>query len=272
MIVTERIVERFTGCIWRRGRKRDLLTMQVSDVARFRDREAERSFPFDCKPEHESCCASVWRSGVTGVARGQSGVAWWSFSTRGRESKASRVHALGNQTHLESLQLMLQGIGAGSCLWDSSSAERLGDLARLTWRAVNLETGRDRVDRALHGAPFGPRLVMRSADYLASLPASDDPNAFIFPSRSEDDATSTLLQSVPANSRFRLDLQSRAKKRGEAKTFTFARDRANFPSTACGTGRVTMLKASGLSHVFAREIVGYCRARQSRGKYRPRDI
>ena len=79
--------------------------------------------------------------------------------------------------------------------------QRLGDLARLTWRAVDLETGEIAFTTRKTGRRIVLPLVQPLADYLASLPASDNPNAFIFPSRSEREAHGFVVESVPGNSR-----------------------------------------------------------------------
>jgi hypothetical protein len=40
-------------------------------------------------------------------------------------------------------------------------------------------------------------LVQALADYLASLPASDNPNAFIFPDAARAKRTASLVESIP---------------------------------------------------------------------------
>src|SRR4029077_12792989 len=59
--------------------------------------------------------------------------------------------------------------------------QRLGDLAKLTWRAVNFESGEIAFTAKKTGRRVVLPLVQPLADYLASLPANDNPNAHIFP-------------------------------------------------------------------------------------------
>src|SRR6266480_2285916 len=69
----------------------------------------------------------------------------------------------------------------GLVLFGLYLGQRLGDLARLTWRAVDLNTGEIAFSTKKTGRRIVLPLVQPVADYLASLPASDKPNAFIFP-------------------------------------------------------------------------------------------
>src|SRR5262249_42769603 len=69
----------------------------------------------------------------------------------------------------------------GLVLFGLYLGQRLGDLARLTWRAVDLDSG----EIAFTARKTGRRIVLPFVqpliDYLSALPASDNPNAYIFP-------------------------------------------------------------------------------------------
>ena len=60
--------------------------------------------------------------------------------------------------------------------------QRLGDLAKLTWRAVNLKSGEIAFTARKTERRIVLPLMQPLSDYLASLPASDNPATFIFPS------------------------------------------------------------------------------------------
>ena len=69
----------------------------------------------------------------------------------------------------------------GLVLFGLYLGQRLGDLAKLTWRAVNFETGEIAFTAHMTGRRIVLPLVKPLIDYLTALPASDNPNAYIFP-------------------------------------------------------------------------------------------
>ena len=80
----------------------------------------------------------------------------------------------------------------GLVLFGLYLGQRLGDLAKLTWRAVNLDSGEIAFTTRKTGRRIVLPLVQPLADYLASLPASDNPNAFIFPRAASAKRTASL--------------------------------------------------------------------------------
>ena len=79
--------------------------------------------------------------------------------------------------------------------------QRLGDLAKLTWRAVDLENGEIAFTTRKTGRRIVLPLVQPLTDYLASLPASDNPDAFIFPNAASAQAHRFIVESVQGNPR-----------------------------------------------------------------------
>jgi len=68
----------------------------------------------------------------------------------------------------------------------------LGDLAKLTWRAANLETSEIAFTTRKTGRRIVLPLVQPLVDYLSALPAGDNPNAFIFPNSAKHKRTASL--------------------------------------------------------------------------------
>ena len=106
-------------------------------------------------------------------------------------------------------------------------------------------------------------LVQPLTDYLALLPASDNPNAWIFPRAASATRTGTL------SNQFREILVSAGlvELRGHQATGkgrSQAREASEISFHSLRHSAVTMLKASALSDVFAREIVGHESAAISR--------
>ena len=80
----------------------------------------------------------------------------------------------------------------GPVLFGLSLGQRLGDLAKLTWRAVDLESEEIAFATRKTGRRIVLPLIQPLSDYLSSLPAADDPNAFIFPQASGAKRTGSL--------------------------------------------------------------------------------
>ena len=80
----------------------------------------------------------------------------------------------------------------GLVLFGLYLGQRLGDLAKLTWRAVDLRLGEIAFTARKTGRRIVLPLVQPLIDYLSALPASDNPNAYIFPSSAEHKRTASL--------------------------------------------------------------------------------
>lgn len=134
--------------------------------------------------------------------------------------------------------------------------QRLGDLAKLTWRAVNFESGEIAFTAKKTRRRVVLPLMQPVADYLASLSANDNPNAHIFPNAAKQKRTAALSHQfrellVEAGLVEPRDYSKPVARRGRA------REASEISFHSLRHSAVTMLKASGLSDVFAREIVGH---------------
>jgi integrase len=126
-----------------------------------------------------------------------------------------------------------------------------------------LGSWRDCVHDAQDWATRCPPLVRPLSDYLASLPASDNPNAYIFPRAASAKRTASLsnqFRDILAEAGLVEPRGHQARKQGRAHT----REASEISFNSLRHSAVTMLKASGLSDVFAREIVGHESAAVSR--------
>jgi integrase len=151
----------------------------------------------------------------------------------------------------------------GLVLFGLYLGQRLGDLAKLTWRAVNFETG----EIAFTAHKTGPRVVLPLVqvlvDYLSALPTSDNPNAYIFPNSAKHKRTASLsnqFREILVDAGLVEPRGYRTTKKGRAH----AREASEISFHSLRHSAVTMLKASGLSDVIAREIVGHESAAVSR--------
>jgi integrase len=153
----------------------------------------------------------------------------------------------------------------GLVLFGLYLGRRLGDLARLTWRAVDLDTGEVAFSTRKTGRRIVLPLVPPLGDYLASLPVSDNPNAFIFPRAASAKRTASL------SNQFRDILVAAGlvepRPRGHKSTGKGrdqAREASEISFHSLRHSGVTMLKAASVSDFMAREIVGHESAAVSR--------
>jgi integrase len=184
----KRIVERFLECI---GTKvnRDLSALQPNDVARFRDREAKERARATANLSLKVlrvCLNEAVRQGLLGA------------------NPAVRVKLLKSTAEskrraftLAEIKRILKACGddvewRGLILFGLYLGQRLGDLAKLTWRAVDLDSGEIAFTAHKTGRRIVLPLVQPIADYLAALPVSDNPNAYIFPNSAKHKRTNSL--------------------------------------------------------------------------------
>jgi integrase len=239
---------------------RDLSTLQANDIMRFRDREAKersRATANLSVKVPRVCFGEAVRQGLLTV------------------NPASRVKLLKSTTEskrraftLAEIKRILKACGddaewRGLVLFGLYLGQRLGDLARLTWRAVDLQNGEIAFTAKKTGRRVVLPLVQPLSDYLASLPASDDADAFIFPNAASAKRTGTL------SNQFRLllvdaGLVEPRQNVSTGKGHSHARETSEISFHSLRHSAVTMLKAAGLSDVFAREIVGHESAAVSR--------
>ena len=251
----KRVIERFTGFLGDAKSKRDLSTLQASDVARFRDREAKelsRSTANLGVKVLRICLGETVRQGLLAV------------------NPAVRVKLLKSTTEskrraftLNEIKRILRACGddpewRGLVLFGLYLGQRLGDLAKLTWRAVDPDTGEVAFSTRKTGRRIVLPLVRPLADYLVSLPASDNPNAFIFPCAASAKRTASL------SNQFRDILVAAGlveqRPRGHKSTGKGrdqAREASEISFHSLRHSAVTMLKAAGVSDFIAREIVGH---------------
>jgi integrase len=251
----KRIVERFTGFLGEAKSNRDLSTLQASDIARFRDREAKersRATATLSVKVLRICFGEAVRQGLLTV---NPAVRVPILKTR--DKSARRAFTLPEikrilkacEDNVEWRGLMLFGLYLG---------QRLGDLAKLTWRAVNFETGEIAFTTRKTGRRIVLPLLQPLSDYLSALPASDNPNGFIFPRAASAKRTASL------SNQFREILSDAGlvepRARGHKSTDK-GRDQAREASVisfhSLRHSAVTMLKAAGVSDFMAREIVGH---------------
>ncbi len=152
----------------------------------------------------------------------------------------------------------------GLILFGLYTGQRLGDLSRLTWRAIDLENDQ----LAFTTKKTGRRIILPMAKplraYVEELPSSNDPDAVLFPKASKAKQVSYLsngFRDLLADAGLVKEGVSHEKK-GEGRKVKRQVSVISFHSLRHSA--VTFLKASGASDVLAREIVGHDSAAISR--------
>jgi integrase len=251
------IVERFIEFLGAKA-NRDLSTLTASDIMRFRDREAKErataSVNLSLRILRASCGEAVRQELLPNNPALRVKLLKTGDKSARRAFTLSEIKRILKACDTEWRGLVLFGLYLG---------QRLGDLAKLTWRAVNFETGEIAFTAKKTGRRVILPLVQPLADYLTSLPASDNPNAFIFPRAAAAKRTATL------SSQFRdilveAGLVAPRSHEATGKGRSHAREASEISFHSLRHSAVTLLKAAGLSDVFAREIVGHESAAVSR--------
>ncbi|HJY53619.1 MAG TPA: site-specific integrase [Candidatus Udaeobacter sp.] len=254
------LIERFIAWLREAKAKRDVSMLQASEIGAFRDYEAKARSTASANMGVKVlriCFGEAVRQGLLAV----------SPAARVKLIKLSKESKRRDFT-LAEIKRILRACAdnqewRGLVLFGLYLGQRLGDLAKLTWRAVNLGTGEIAFTARKTGRRIILPLVQPLSDYLASLPASDNPDAYIFPNAAKQKFVASLSNQfreilVEAG----LVAPRKHVKSGAGHTRARAVSEISFHSLRHSA--VTMLKASGLSDVFAREIVGHETAAISR--------
>jgi integrase len=254
-----RIVERFIEFLGPKSR-RDLSTLQASDITRFRDSEAKvlsRSTANLSLKVLRVCFSEAHRQALLTV----NPAVRVKFLKSTKESKR-RAFTLSEIKRI--LKTCVDNSEwRGLVLFGLYLGQRLGDLAKLTWRAVNLENSEIAFTAKKTGRRIVLPLMQPLSDYLASLPASDNPDAFIFPNSAAHKRTTSLsnqFRAILVEAGLCEPRVSEATGKGKSGR----RETSEISFHSLRHSAVTLLKASGLSDVFAREIVGHESAAVSR--------
>lgn len=254
-----RIVLRFLEFIGPKG-DRDLTALQAIDITRFRDREAKVLSRGTANLSLKVLRICLGEAVRQGLLTKNPAVSVPVLKQRGEAKRRAFT--------VSEIKRILKACGddrewRGLVLFGVYLGQRLGDLAKLTWRAVNIEQDEIAFTTRKTGRRSVLPLVKPLADYLETLPGNDDPNAFIFPNAAKANRTGTL------SNRFRDILvsaglveprthEATGKSRGSAR----ATSEISFHSLRHSA--VTFLKSAGVSNALAMEIVGHESAAVSR--------
>jgi integrase len=237
---------------------RDIASLSSSTIAAWRDTEAKRlsrsSVNLALKTIR-SCLSDAMKQGLLTVnPAGQVPVLKNTGASARREFTIAEIKRLREKGDSEWKGMILFGLYTG---------QRLGDLACLTWRNVDIE----RNEIALSTQKTGRRIVLPMVkplhEYIATLDSSDDPDAFLFPTKAaaykagslSGQFYNLLVDAGMAKARTHVKAKDGRKAKREKSQISFHSLRHS---------AVTFLKAAGVSDALAREIIGHESAAVSR--------
>jgi integrase len=151
----------------------------------------------------------------------------------------------------------------GMILMGLYSGQRLGDISKVTWRAVDFENDQIAMTTQKTGRLISLPMAKPLREYLQGLPAIDDPDGFIFPRAASARATGHLSNSF-SDLLSETGLVQPVSHRSSGKGRGAKRVMNDVSFHSLRHSAVTFLKASGASDVLAREIVGHESAAVSR--------
>jgi integrase len=173
----EGIIEQFTAFLETKA-DRDIASIRPSDVSRFRDEQARvlsRNTANLGVKVLRACFNAAFKQGLL---------------TSNPATSVDRLKQRGECKRraftLAELRRVLDAVEGsdwyGATLTGIYTGARLSDMARLTWRAVDLQQNTVAFVAKKTGKRMLVPLAKPLAEHLASLPSTDDPNAPLFPS------------------------------------------------------------------------------------------
>jgi integrase len=177
--------------------------------------------------------------------------------------KKLKLRTFGNRREFkpDEIRLLLQAAGdsewRGLILTGLYTAQRLGDVARLRWNQVNLET-REIVFHVSKTTevlplPMAPTLV----DYFEGLPSTDDSAAFVFPKAAALAKRTGTLSNQFYKVMEQAGIAPPRKNIETGKGHTAHRTASTLSFHSLRHSAVTFLKAAGVSDAVAQAIAGH---------------
>jgi integrase len=259
-------VRRFLAFMGTKGEK-DLNTLRADDIVRFRDDTAERlsvaSTNMDLKVLRSCLYAAVKQDLLN------RNVAAQVDTLRQRGENKRRAFTLVEVQKVVKRCEQCGGEWRGLVLTAVYTGQRLGDVAALTWQQVDLESRQIAFVTQKTGKRLAMAMAKPLAEYFESLPATDDPAAFVFPNAAAaaEKHTGTLSTKfydeilAPAGLvpvRPRKDIST-----GKGRDAKRTQSELSFHSFRHTL--TTWLKSAGASNALAQMIVGHDSEVVSRG-------
>ena len=244
------VLDRFTTHLGKKA-DRDLASLTVADVGGFRDalsKDLSRNSANLSVKTLRVCLGAALKQGLV-----TSNVANMVDKLKQRGETRRRPFTLAE------IQRVLKA-AAGSEWYGMTLAglycgARLTDLARLTWRSVDLEAGTLSFVAKKTGQRLSVPLAKALVDFLSELPATDSPDAPIFPKLSTKSASklSEGFRSVLADA----GLAEPPNKHSTGKGRHAAREVSELSFHSLRHSFVSILKSTGANEAVAMALAGH---------------
>ena len=235
----------------------DISMITKADVAKYRDSVAQRvtkATANNCLKQLRVALGAAVRDGL---------------SQDNPAAKVPRLHVSQDERSqrrpfsLAELRLILShanGEWRGLILMGLYTGQRIGDLARLTWNAVDLQERELRFVSRKTGRRMAVPLAQTVINYLAGLEAGDDANAPIFPASHAMASTKNGVSGLSQQFHGILVNAGLAEHQGRAETGRghSAKRRVNELSFhSLRHNATTLMKTSGVSAAVVQDIIGH---------------
>jgi len=244
------VIQRFVDFLGPAASNRDIATLDSTDIARFRNQELTQLARGTVNLRLAVLRICLGEAVRQGLLSSNPGDRVDNLKSSG-ESKRRAFTLPEIQRILKACDTEWRGL----VLFGLYTGQRLGDLARLTWRAVDLEADEIAFVAKKTGRRIVLPLMQPLSDYLASLPANDDPNAPIFPRSAAMKTTGTLscqFREVLVEAGLAEPYQPR---RGSKRSTR--RDTSDISFHSFRHSATSMLKNAGVSNAMAMAIIGH---------------
>jgi len=246
------VITRFLDFLGERAINRDIATLDSTDIDRFRNHEATQLSRGTVNLRLtvlRICFGEAVRQGLL-----------TSNPAAKVDNLKSSAESKRRAFTLDEVRRILRACGddhewRGLVLCGLYLGQRLGDLARLTWRAIDLEQDEIAFTAKKTGRRVLLPLVPQLVDYFSALPANDDPNAPIFPRSAAIKSTGTLsnqFRDILVEAGLAEPYTTNGKKGRSAARETIDVSFHSLRHTA-----TSMLKAAGVSNALAMAIIGH---------------
>ncbi len=263
---TPSTVARYTGILQRfyafldRKVDRDIATLTAANIGAFRDRLAKELSRASANVAIKCLRACLSAATKQGLLTNNPAALVDKLKMRGASARRpftvtelQRVLKIAGDSEWRGM--ILAGIYTGA---------RLGDIARLTWRNVNLES----TEVTFTAGKTGKRMVLPMArplaDFFEDSTSADDPDAFVFPNAAEAAKRTGTLSNQFYSLLVEAGLAEARSKKNTGKGRNAARPVGELSFHSLRHTAVTFLKAAGVSDALAQAIAGHESAAVSR--------
>lgn len=232
---------------------RDLHQLTPADIARFRAQSLERVSPTTANKQIKILRVCLGQAVKLGLIDGNPAAKVDTIKVRAADRGERRPFTL---PELRKVLAVCSPEWRGIVLAGLYTGQRLGDIATLTWAAVDLDQNvisfvTAKTDRRQHIPIAAP---LRS--YLETLPAGDNPRAFLFPKAAASNRRSNQFYDILADAGL-------VKERSDANTDHTGEGRkrrrvVNELSFHCLRHTATsLLKVAGVSQAVVMDLIGH---------------